>query len=144
MEDEINGLYIKRSQKDYSMSFKLSVVREIEQGGIGICAAARKYGIQSETTISRWLRKYGNFDRENKIGVTMTKTPQQKIFELEQKVRLLERQNKFLEQQIVEATDKAGILDKIIEIAEEDYKIQIRKKRLPEQSEGTPKRATKR
>jgi hypothetical protein len=62
------------------------------------------------------------------------KTPQQKIFELEQKVRLLERQNKFLERQIVEATDKAGVLDKIIEIAEREYKIPIRKKRLPGQS----------
>lgn len=103
------------------MSFKLSVVREVEDGSIGICAVARKYGIQSKRSVSRWLRKYGTFDRENTIGATMVKSPQQKIFELEQKVRLLERQNKFLEQQIVEATDKAGILDKIIEIAEEDY-----------------------
>lgn len=72
------------------------------------------------------------------------KTPQQQIFELEQKVRLLERQNKFLEQQIIEATDKAGILDKIIEIAEKEYNIPIRKKRLPEQSERTPKSTAKR
>lgn len=144
MEEEIKWLYIKRTQKDYPQSFKLSVVREVEQGSIGITAVSRKYGIQSETTVSRWLQKYGNFDRENKIGVTMARSPQQKIFELEQKVRLLERQNKFLEEQIVEATDKAGILDKIIEIAEEDYNIQIRKKRLPEQSDDTPKRASKR
>ena len=46
MEDEINGLYIKRSQKDYSMSFKLSVVREVESGAIGYNSAMRKYGIQ--------------------------------------------------------------------------------------------------
>lgn len=144
MEDEIKSLYIKRTQRDYPMSFKLSVVKEIESGSISNRAVMRKYGIQSHETISEWLRKYGNFDRENKIGATMVKSPQQKIFELEQKVRLLERQNRFLEQQIVEATDKAGILDKIIEIAEEDFKIQIRKKRLPEQSEGTPKRAKKR
>jgi hypothetical protein len=38
----------------------------------------------------------------------------------------------------VEATDKAGVLDKIIEIAEREYKIPIRKKRLPGQSESTP------
>lgn len=145
MEEELKSLYIKRTQKDYSMSFKLSVVREVEQTGIGVCAIARKYGIQSESSVKRWLQKYGNFDRENKIGATMiTKTPQQKIFELEQKVRLLERQNKFLEQQIVDATDKAGILDKIIEIAEAEYKIPIRKKRLPEQSESTPKNTPKR
>jgi transposase len=137
-EKELKSLYIKRTQKDYTMSFKLSVVREVETTGIGLCAVAWKYGIQSETTVSRWMRKYGNFDPENKIGAVIMKTPQQKIFELEQKVRLLERQNKFLERQIVEATDKAGVLDKIIEIAEREYKIPIRKKRLPGQSESTP------
>lgn len=59
-------------------------------------------------------------------------------------MRLLERQNKFLEQQIIDATDKAGILDKIIQIAETEYKIPIRKKQLPGQSEATPKKQTKR
>ena len=37
MEDEIKSLHIKRSQKDYSMSLKISVVREVGSGGIGIC-----------------------------------------------------------------------------------------------------------
>lgn len=67
------------------------------------------------------------------------KTPQQKIYELEQKVRLLERQNVFLQQELEDATDKAGILDKIIEIAEEELKLPIRKRSLPEQSRSTPK-----
>jgi transposase len=65
-EKELKSLYIKRTQKDYTMSFKLSVVREVETTGIGLCAVAWKYGIQSETTVSRWMRKYGNFDPENK------------------------------------------------------------------------------
>lgn len=46
-------------------------------------------------------------------------------------MRLLDRQNKPLEQQIVEAADKAGILDKIIEMVEEDYNIPIRKNGYP-------------
>lgn len=143
MEDKSNGLYIRRSQKDYPLSLKLSVVKELESGSISYNCAMRKYGIQGCGTINEWRRKYGTFDLSNTIGTAMVKTPQQKIFELEQKVRLLERQNKFLEQQIVDATDKAGILDKIIEIAETEFKIPIRKKRFPEQSDDTPKKEPK-
>ncbi|MEG1983150.1 MAG: hypothetical protein RR037_05390, partial [Alistipes sp.] len=77
MEEEIKSLYIKRSQNDYPLSFKMSVVREVESGGRGICAVSRKYDVQSETTVSRWLRKYGNFDRDNRIEATMVKSPAQ-------------------------------------------------------------------
>lgn len=49
--------YIKRTQRDYSMPFKMAVVQEVERIGIGICAVARKYGIQSETTVTTWIRK---------------------------------------------------------------------------------------
>ncbi len=59
------------------------------------------------------------------------KTPQQKIAELEQKVRLLERQNAFLQKEVEDATDKAGILDMIIKIAEEELKVLLRKNRPP-------------
>ncbi len=71
MKAETKSLYIKRTQKDYTMSFKLSVVREIESTGIGLCAVARKYGIQAKSTVRDWLEKQDNFDRENKIGATI-------------------------------------------------------------------------
>jgi transposase len=71
--------YEKRTQKDYSMPFKLSVVREIETTSIGLNAVARKYGIQSETTVKRWLEKYGTFDWENIKGKEMPKTKEQEI-----------------------------------------------------------------
>jgi transposase len=43
--------YVKRTQKDYSMSFKLQVIQEIEQGGFSTNSTCRKYGIQSRSTI---------------------------------------------------------------------------------------------
>ena len=97
MSKDLKSLYIKRTQKDYSLEFKLSVVREIESGSIGIAAARRKYGIQGHGTIREWRRKYGTLDKDYQIGAPMSKTPQQKIFELEQKVRLLEKEKAFLE-----------------------------------------------
>lgn len=132
-------MYIKRTQRDYPMSFKIAVVREVESGAITQNGAMRKYGIQGHGTIVEWRRKYGIFDDGNTLTPRYMKTPQQKIYELEQKVRLLERQNVFLQQELENATDKAGILDKIIEIAEEELKLPIRKKSLPEQSRSTPK-----
>ena len=62
---EINIQYEKRSQKDYSLSFKLAVVREVESGAIGNRAAMRKYDIQGHGTLTEWRRKYGIFDMEN-------------------------------------------------------------------------------
>ncbi|WP_370634639.1 transposase [Cesiribacter sp. SM1] len=57
--------YVKRTQKDYSYSFKLQVVQEIEKGELSTTAAQRKYGIQSRSTVMGWLRKYGSFDWYN-------------------------------------------------------------------------------
>ncbi|MDO3628980.1 transposase, partial [Mucilaginibacter sp. BT774] len=91
--------YTKRSQKDYSLSFKHQVVLEIEQGELTATGAVRKYGIQARSTVVAWLRKYGNFDWVNQTPSHMPKTPEQKILELEAKVKLLEKQKAFLEEQ---------------------------------------------
>ena len=143
MEDKFKSLYIKRTQKDYPMSFKLSVVREVESGSIGVRAAARKYGIQGHGTITEWRRKYGTLDANYQSANPMSKTPQQKIFELEQKVRLLEKEKAFLEQEVINSSDKAKILDCLIQLAEQEYGIKVRKNSCPEQSAATPKKPRK-
>lgn len=132
MKEQIENKYVKRTQKDYSYSFKLQIVKEIEQGKISITEAQRRYGIQSYSTVLDWLRKYGNFDWENKTPANMPKTPEQKLMELEQKVRLLEKQKKFLEHQVEQSEKKAILFDMMIDIAEKEFKIPIRKKSKPE------------
>lgn len=126
--------YVKRTQKDYTMSFKLQVVQEIELGGLSTHAACLKYGIQARSTIVQWLRKFGNFDWENQTPSTMPKSPEHKIMELEAKVKLLEKQKSFLEQQAFVSDKKAIIFDMMIDIAEKEYQIDIRKNSSPEQS----------
>ena len=133
MNELTENKYVKRTQKDYSYAFKLSVVSEVESGELGIKAAARKYGIQSHSTVTNWLRKFGNFDWVNKSTLRMPKSKDQKLYELEQKVRLLEKQKKELEQQVENADKKAIFFDMMIEIAEEEFKLPIRKKSLPQQ-----------
>ena len=116
------------------MSFKLEVVKEVERGEFSIGAAARKYGIQNSSTVTRWLRKYGKFDWENQTPSNMPKTPEQKILELEQKVKLLEKQKTFLEKQVETSDKKAIIFDMMIDLAEKEYQIPIRKNYSPGQS----------
>jgi transposase len=144
MEEKPENKYVRRSCKNYSMSFKLQVVEEIERGFLSITEAKTKYGIQSYATPLRWLRKYGNFDWESKIPSNMPKTQDQKIMELEQKVKLLEKQKAFLEMQVETSDKKAVIFDMMITLAEEEYKIPIRKKCSPEQSTSTGKKLKRR
>lgn len=137
MSKEKEHEYVKRTQKDYSYAFKLNVIKEVESGELGIKAAARKYGIQSHSTVTTWLRKHGNFDWYNKSTVEMPKSKDQKLLELEQKVILLEKQKKLLEKRAETADKKVVFFDMMIDIAEEEFKIPIRKKSLPEQSLDT-------
>lgn len=133
MKEHQEPLYIKRTQKDYSLSLKLQIVKDIEEGKLGITDCKKKYGIQSRSTVVSWLRKYGNFDWENQIPTNMSKTPEQRIMELEAEVKLLQKQKAFLEKQAYVADKKAIIFDMMINLAEKEYQIDIRKNLPPEQ-----------
>lgn len=126
--------YVKRTQRDYTLSFKLNVVRDVESGELTSTQAQRKYGIQGDSTIRNWLKKYGNFDWENQIPSSMAKSPEQRILELEAKIKLLEKQKAQLERQNYIADSKAIIFDMMIDIAEQEYKIDVRKNFKPAQS----------
>lgn len=119
--------YVKRTQKDYTLSFKLQLVQEIERGELSLSEAKLKYGIQGDSTIRKWLQKYGNFDWENKNRQPMGRTPEQKLLEQEAKIRLLEKQVKQLQEEKHFAEQKAVIFDMMINIAEKECKIDLRK-----------------
>jgi len=135
--------YVKRKQGDYSISLKLQIVKEVEQGKLSVTGAQRLYGVQGRSTVVNWLRKYGNFDWENQTPSNMPKSPEQKILELEAKVKLLEKQKSFLEQQAHVSDSKAIIFDMMIDLAEKEYQIDIRKNLPPGQSKDLPKSKTK-
>lgn len=143
MSEEKKFVYQKRSQKDYSMSFKLQIVEEIELGELSTTGAVRKYGIQSRSTVVSWLRKYGNFDWENQTPSNMPKSQERKLLELEQKVKLLEKQKAMLEKQVEKADKKSIIFDYMIDLAEKEYNISIKKNSSPEQSISSKKNTKK-
>jgi len=139
MKTSENTGYVKRTQKDYSLSFKLQVVQEVESGELGRTEACNRYGIQATSTITRWLRKYGNFDWENQSKQIVAKTPEQKILELEAKVKLLEKQKARAEHLSERADKKVIIFDMLVDMAEKEYDIRIRKNYKPELSKASKK-----
>lgn len=106
----------KRTQKDYTLAFKLQVVDEIESGGLSQHAACRKYGIQARSTLLTWLRKHGRLNWYQNTSMSKKVTPNRKIAELEKKIKRLEAEK--------------VILNMAIDIADETLHTDIRKKYL--------------
>lgn len=52
----------KRTQRDYSLAFKLAVVDQVEKGEMTYKQAQQRYGIQGRSTVLVWLRKHGKLD----------------------------------------------------------------------------------
>ena len=106
----------KRTQKDYTLAFKLQVVEEVESGELSQHAACRKYGIQARSTILSWLRKHGRLNWYQNASMPKKQTPNKKIAELEKKLQRLEAEK--------------VILNMAIDIADETLNTDIRKKYL--------------
>jgi len=121
----------KRSQKDYTMGFKLSVVSQVEKGEMTYKQAQRIYGIQGRSTVLVWLRKHGTLDWSQPSIHTMKdpkgkETPAQKIKRLEKELEDMKLKNR--------------ILNKMIDLSDQQYGTSIRKKYSPKQSDNSNKK----
>ena len=105
MEGQSVSFKSKRTQRNYSLPFKLKVVLEVERGELNCAEAHRKYGIQGKSTVLVWLRKHGSVDWQTENPMKGKVTPQQEIRELKKRLKRLERQKE--------------ILNKMAEIADE-------------------------
>lgn len=122
----------KRTQRDYTLGFKLQVVAEVERGDLTYKQAQKKYGIQGRSSVLVWLRKHGRLTWQANTS-TMSQTPNQRIKELEAQLAISQKQ-------LEETKRKAKLLDTIIDVAEGRMGVQIRKKPLPKQSARSAKR----
>ncbi|WP_251476039.1 IS3 family transposase [Stenotrophomonas lactitubi] len=116
---------IRRSQRDYSLAFKLSVVDQVERGELTYKKAQERYGIQGSSTVLKWLRRHGRQDWSGgassapmttspKSGPATPLTPEQQI--------------KALQVQLREANEKAQLFEAIVDVLKEDYGVRIGKK----------------
>jgi transposase len=109
--------HLKRTQKDYSLAFKLQVVDEVEKGHLTWKQSQKKYGIQGRSTVLVWLRKHGTLDWKSKTPMKKKAPPKTYISELEKKIKRLEAEKE--------------ILNRAIDIADDMFNTEIRKKYLP-------------
>jgi transposase-like protein len=111
------------------MSFKLSVVDQVERGEMTYQQAQDHYGIQGGATVLVWLRKHGTLDWTKPIKGMVSKpkeTPSQRI--------------KRLEKELSDERLKNQILNRAIDYSDQHYGTSIRKKCFPKQS-GTSKKS---
>jgi transposase len=116
MENKGGMSHSKKTQKDYSLAFKLQLVDEIEKGHLTYKQSQKKYGIQGRSTVLVWLRKHGKLDWKSKLPMKKKAPPKKYITELEQKIKRLEAEKE--------------ILNRAIDIADDTLGTEIRKKYL--------------
>lgn len=116
---------VKRTQRDYSLTFKLAVVDQIEKGELTYTQAQERYGIQGRSTVLVWLRKHGRqdwsqgasirADRSQAVTDPKNLTPEQRIKELEQQLQFM--------------SQKAQFFEAVVDVLKKDYGVSIVKKR---------------
>jgi transposase-like protein len=104
----------------YNESFKMTVVGEVISGQISQNAAQKKYGIGGHCTITKWIKKYGTNKEIKKIIKVRMPHDKLKIKELKTRVHQLEHL-------VSDLQLEKKALDKLIELAEREYKISIKK-----------------
>lgn len=103
---------------EYSDAFKQGVVKEVTLGQISKEGARRKYGIGGSTTIGKWIRKY-----ESSMPKELFKEAQE-----QKSIESLELEIKQLKHQLAFEQLRSEAFETMIVIAEEAFKIPIRKK----------------
>ena len=117
---------VRRSQRDYTLAFKLAVVDQVEKGEMSYKEAQARYGIQGRSTVLVWLRKHGRQDWSQGASIrsrwrsSMTDekaplTPEQRIKELEQQLEVMRQ--------------KAQFFEAVVDVLKNDYGVTVVKKR---------------
>lgn len=109
----------ERQYRKFSHTFKLKKVREIEQGKTTVSQVCQAYEV-TNTAVYNWLKKYGSMSKPERT-IVESKSDTTKILALQRRIAELER---LLGQKQIEIEFK----DKMIELAEQTYGVDIKKK----------------
>lgn len=119
----------ERKRRRFSESFKRKKVQEIESGQVKISEICRVYQI-GRPNVERWRRKYGSMQQKKERLIVETESDTLKVIELQKQVAELER---IIGQKQIEIDFK----DKMIDLAEEVYHVDIKKKFCTRPSNGS-------
>ena len=117
----------RRSQRDYSLAFKLQVVQQVEKGELTYKKAQKHYGIQGRSTVLVWLRKHGTLDwilpKQYTLDNDRELSPEQRIKQLESALK--------------DEQDKNLIYKTMFDMLQKEHGIALPKKSLPKRSKGS-------
>jgi transposase len=105
--------------KHYSESFKIKVVKEIEHGLLTKEHARKRYGIKGKSAVLYWCRKYG---RENYPVMKSKRTKKPSVIDAKD-MKIIELETRLKESQL-----KIDALESLIEVANEQYGTDLKKK----------------
>ncbi len=112
----------------FSEEFKKSRIKEFEDGSFTVKQISKMFSL-SEPLIYKWIYKYSNYNTKKCIVVEEKDSSSQKLKNFEKRVAELER---ILGQKQI----RIDYLEKMIDIAKEDYDIDIKKNWDTLQSNG--------
>lgn len=111
----------------YEIAFRRWLVREIDSGRITIGEAIERFNLHAASVpgmVRQWRKKY-----DSEIALTLPVMTEKE----RQKVKALQERAQKLEKQLEDAQMKNAALETLIDVAEEQLKISIRKKSGPKQ-----------
>jgi transposase-like protein len=121
---------IKREIISYSESFKLEIIRQLEEEGASQNELRRRYGIKGAATLNSWLKKYGKNHLINKRVRIET-------MEERDELQQLRAENKRLKIEYAELAIQHKCSEKVIELADRMFGMDLKKKYEQAQSENS-------
>lgn len=123
-----NTPHTKRTQRDYSLGFKLQVVAAVEKGDMTYKQAQKIYGIQGRSTVLTWLRKHGKMDWTQSPRIIMPNSPKAKESPAQQIKRL--------EQELENERLRNLLLNEVVDIIDAEHGTGLRKKFIAKEQEA--------
>lgn len=123
----------QRHNRYFSEGFKRQKVRELEKNLVSVSELCKEYEV-SRTSIYKWIYKYSSMLKKGEKQIVERKSDTRKIQQLRERVKELERVVG-QKQLLIEYKDK------VIDLAEKTYGIDIKKKLGSKPLSGTGKTA---
>jgi transposase-like protein len=108
-----------RQRRVFSEDFKKQAVKDIESGKCTVLQSSREYDINQQT-VYNWLYKHSRYLKKNSILIVEKQSEQYKRKELEQKI-------KDVEAALGRKQMEIDMLNKIIDLASEEYQTDLKK-----------------
>jgi len=125
----------RKEQSYYSDAFKWKVVQDVLEGRLTKEAARRAYGIKAKSAVVYWIRQYSG-NKDYRIKHTLGELP---LTEEMKDKGLLEKRIALLEEELRQANERAALWQTMVEVAEKQLQIDIKKKSGAQPSQNSSK-----